>query len=315
MQQVKTSYERILKMASDMTMKRKVSQEVSVMVVNAFTYNGEGGNPAGVVLNADEYSQAEKQEIARLAGYPETAFVSQSDVADRNLEFFTPNKQIAHCGHATVGTFCYLNQIGEVNKRTVTRESVDGVLDVILEDDMAFMEQKPAFINEVSDQVIKDVMASLSLQVSDLKDEFRPAICNSGVSFMIIPLKDIDSLKRIETDLKAINEISEAHDIIGFYAYAMDAVDDGHDVTTRMFAPRYAIPEEPATGMAAGILSYYLNEQVGYTADQIVIEQGYFMDLPSKSEIIVKLIREDGKLKKVMAGGRAKLVTERYIVL
>ncbi len=281
--------------------------QVSVMVVNAFTYQGEGGNPAGVVLNADEYSQVEKQEIARLAGFPETAFVSRSEVADRKLEFFTPNKQIAHCGHATVATFSYLNQIGEITSRNSSKETIDGNRDIILENGMAFMEQKPEFFKKLDDDKISDVMASLSLKVDDLMDGNPPMISNTGVSFIIIPLKSQEALKNIKTDLDVINAISEEFDLIGFYAFSTDVVDEGHDITARMFAPRYAIPEEPATGMAAGNLGYFLYEQMNYNADQIVIEQGYFMDKPSKSEIIVRLNEKGGKLHNIMAGGTAKV--------
>ena len=61
---------------------------IEVNLVNSFTYNGKGGNPAGVVLNADRFSSEQKQRIAKEAGFPETAFVSSSEVADYKLEFF-----------------------------------------------------------------------------------------------------------------------------------------------------------------------------------------------------------------------------------
>jgi PhzF family phenazine biosynthesis protein len=81
-------------------------------VVNAFVDNGRGGNPAGVVLNAERFSQAQKQAIAAKVGLSETAFVSPSRTADFKLEFFTPTRQIPHCGHATIATFSSLVQLG-----------------------------------------------------------------------------------------------------------------------------------------------------------------------------------------------------------
>jgi PhzF family phenazine biosynthesis protein len=71
-----------------------------VLIVNAFTHQGKGGNPADVVLNADELTQLQKQEIAKQVGLSETAFISSSDKARHTLEFFTPNAQVALCGHA-----------------------------------------------------------------------------------------------------------------------------------------------------------------------------------------------------------------------
>jgi PhzF family phenazine biosynthesis protein len=285
----------------------EVATLVSVMVVNAFTFNGAGGNPAGVVLDADQYNQEQKQEIARLAGYAETAFVSRSDIADRKLEFFTPNRQIAHCGHATVATFSYLAQTGELTKRHASKETIDGTRDIILQDGMAFMEQNPQFYAELDDAEVLQVMASLSLSLDDLKPGYRPMVSNTGNSFIVIPLKNNHALRAITTDLDAINRISEQFDLIGYYAFTTDPVDQGHDIAARMFAPRYAIPEEAATGMAAGSLTAYLYDHMDFKVPQIVIEQGYFMAQPSKSEIIVNLITTGEKLTRIMAGGRANI--------
>ena len=41
----------------------------------AFTLGGEGGNPAGVVLDAGDLDDAEMQRIAAEVGYSETAFL------------------------------------------------------------------------------------------------------------------------------------------------------------------------------------------------------------------------------------------------
>ncbi|MFZ6009121.1 MAG: PhzF family phenazine biosynthesis isomerase, partial [Bacteroidota bacterium] len=80
-------------------------KEVTIKIINAFSIQGTGGNPAGVVLNADNLSPAEKQRVAAATGLSETAFVSRSNQADFKLDFFTPVRQIAHCGHATIATF------------------------------------------------------------------------------------------------------------------------------------------------------------------------------------------------------------------
>jgi PhzF family phenazine biosynthesis protein len=49
---------------------------IELQVIHAFSMNSEGGNPAGVVFQADELSNQTKQAIATKAGFPETAFVS-----------------------------------------------------------------------------------------------------------------------------------------------------------------------------------------------------------------------------------------------
>ncbi|WP_262503026.1 PhzF family phenazine biosynthesis protein [Polaribacter glomeratus] len=65
---------------------------VKVQILNAFAENGKGGNPAGVVLNANDLSNKDKLEISKKVGLSETAFVSKSKTEDFKLDFFTPNK-------------------------------------------------------------------------------------------------------------------------------------------------------------------------------------------------------------------------------
>jgi PhzF family phenazine biosynthesis protein len=60
---------------------------VQVQIVNAFTDNGLGGNPAGVVVDANELSSQQKLSVASKTGLSETAFVSSSSSAAIKLEF------------------------------------------------------------------------------------------------------------------------------------------------------------------------------------------------------------------------------------
>ena len=86
--------------------------QIHVKIVAAFVEDNKGGNPAGVVLDADHLTRDQKINIAARVGLSETAFVSRSDQSDFKLDFFTPSWQIAHCGHATIATFAYLQQAG-----------------------------------------------------------------------------------------------------------------------------------------------------------------------------------------------------------
>jgi PhzF family phenazine biosynthesis protein len=106
--------------------------KVDVQVLHAFTEQEEGGNPAGLVLEAQRFSQTKKQIIAAQAGMSETAFLSPSKSADFKLEFFTPTRQIAHCGHATIATFVYLVQQGLVSGTHTSKETIDGRREIYL---------------------------------------------------------------------------------------------------------------------------------------------------------------------------------------
>lgn len=82
----------------------------TIYVVDAFTTKPNTGNRAGVVLDADQLTTQEMQDIAAFAGYSETAFVlSPKDPShDIHVRYFTPTDEVPICGHATIATHFYV---------------------------------------------------------------------------------------------------------------------------------------------------------------------------------------------------------------
>ncbi len=281
-------------------------------IVNAFVDGKTGGNPAGVILDADDLSRGQKLEIASKIGLSETAFVSSSKIADFKLDFFTPTKQIAHCGHATIATFVYLRELGRVTKSRTSKETIDGKREIFFDGGMAFMEQVSPNYSKVNNEE-KEILSSLALSSSDLMNGFSPAIVNTGNAFLIVPLKNENAVALVKPDFEAITQLSGRYDLIGYYVFSGDAKDQRRDAGTRMFAPRYGIVEESATGMAAGPLACFLYDKMGLTKDVFLIEQGHFMKPPSPSVITVKLDLEDEKITGLIAGGKAKVMKSLII--
>ena len=50
--------------------------DIEVQIVNAFIDGATGGNPAGVVIDANALDAAQKLKVAEQTGLSETAFVS-----------------------------------------------------------------------------------------------------------------------------------------------------------------------------------------------------------------------------------------------
>ncbi len=275
---------------------------ITVHIVHAFDIQGQGGNPAGVVLDADGLTPGEKQEIAKHVGLPETAFVSKSSLADFKLDFFTPSKQIAHCGHATVATFSLLRKKGLISGNQSSKETIDGTRKIHFEGDMAFMEQtRPVF---TCLEIIEDrVFDALGITRNDLADGLVPMKVSTGNAFVVIPLRSVDQLAKLVPNFNAINELSQHLGLIGLYPFVLSH-DGIVDARSRMFAPYYGIAEEAATGMAAGPLACYLYTQVR-PKDHFVIKQGEFMKEPSPSLIHVQLNLVDGNINNLFAGGTA----------
>ncbi|MBQ1162814.1 PhzF family phenazine biosynthesis isomerase, partial [Streptomyces sp. A73] len=80
--------------------------DADILRYTAFTSDPDGGNPAGVVLDATRLDEQQMLAIAAEVGYSETAFITARDEQQRRftLRYFSPLAEVAFCGHATVAT-------------------------------------------------------------------------------------------------------------------------------------------------------------------------------------------------------------------
>ena len=77
-------------------------------IVDAFTSESFGGNPAGVVLLERGQSFPPEVLMTKVAAelrYSETAFVQPCGDGHFTLRYFTPTGEVDLCGHATIAAF------------------------------------------------------------------------------------------------------------------------------------------------------------------------------------------------------------------
>ncbi|HCO24360.1 MAG TPA: PhzF family phenazine biosynthesis protein [Gimesia maris] len=287
--------------------------KITVPVVNAFIDGDKGGNPAGVLLNAQVYSHEERLKIAAAVGLSETAFVSPSTKADFKMDFYTPTMQITHCGHATIAAFSYLSQQGLIANNHTSKETIDGRRAIVMDGEMSYMEQNSPEYTTLNKKERNSVYVSLGVVATMLDSSFEPCIVNTGNSFLLAGFNSKEEVKSVKPDLDLIAQFSEEHDLIGYYIFSRDTFKEGRDACTRMFAPRYGITEESATGMAAGPLGCLLHNKLESENECFIIEQGYSMEPLSPSVITVNLNINDGAISGLMVGGKAMVSGQREI--
>ena len=173
------------------------------------------------------------------------------------------------------------------------------------------MEQVAPSYNNVEGE-LSEILASLNLTKTDLMQGHLPAIVNTGNSFLIVPVASNNILKGIQANMIRIREYSEKHTLIGYYIFCLSS-EESVNASTRMFAPRYGIDEESATGMAAGPLACYLFDKDFTEETELTIKQGEYMTVPSPSLIHVNFMLENEKIKKLYVGGDAFVSEERII--
>lgn len=276
--------------------------KIKAFKLNSFAKKSGGGNPAGIVLEADFLSDEEMKRIAEKLGFSETAFISKSNLADFKLRFFTPNDEVNLCGHATVGSYFTLFKQGIIASGVYTQEVKAGILEIeVNQNGIVTMEQNcPTYYDILNNE---EIASSLSIGTNEIIEELPIQIVSTGLKDIIIPVKSLDIINKISPNLDRIKHISKKYGVIGYHVFTLETLHNA-SAHCRNFAPLYGINEESATGTSNGALACYLYKY-GEVKDMenIVMEQGYSMNRPS--EIHVKLSSENDKIKKVMVGGKA----------
>ena len=271
---------------------------VDVYLIQAFSISGQGGNLAGVVLQADTLTDVQKQSIAKQVGVSETAFVSQSDSADFQLSFFTPTVEVDFCGHATLSAFWLLRHLQCIPAGHYKQETKAGILAVEItpNGDVLMNQSLPVWLAEFS---AEEIAPMLGVQPTLIAQAGLPIqAVSTGLVDIIVPIP-FGFLDSLVVDMEAISHFCQQQHCVGFHVFELNPPESFYTASCRNFAPAVGISEESATGSSSGALACYLNRHFGY--QQAVFEQGRAMNMPSC--LLTQLSLEDGVLKQVKVGG------------
>ena len=259
---------------------------IEVNLVSSFTVSGKGGNPAGVVFNADVLTNAQKLKIAQAVGYSETAFVSNDEEADYEVSFFTTTGEVDFCGHATLATFSTLHQKGILTSGAYVQRTKAGMLAVSIapNGNVVMDQQLPQKIDSFSYQEIANV---IGIEKSILESTQLPIeIISTGLPDVIIPVPN-GYLDVIEPNDALIADFCKKNQVVGFHVFELCKKESDITASCRNFAPLFGISEESATGSASGALACYLAEHLTL-GSEYVFEQGRAMKCTSLITASVK---------------------------
>lgn len=276
-----------------------------IYTLNAFANIKAGGNPAAVMLDADNLNKKQMQEIARKIGFSETAFIEESKKASFKIDFFTPNKQVDICGHATIAAFTLLRDKKIISAGKYTQETLAGVLAINVEENAVFMQQNlPQYYNAPT---VEEIAASLNIATGEINRQIPMQIVSTGLKDIMVPIKKLDTLLKLQPDFEQIKKISSTYDCIGMHVFSLETLYNSN-AHCRNFAPLYEIYEEAATGTSNGALACYLYDNEIFPKKDFInlkFEQGEVLNRPA--EIFVKLEAENKCIKNVFVGGNAQM--------
>jgi PhzF family phenazine biosynthesis protein len=274
-------------------------------IVDAFTDKPFGGNPAGVVLlESDTFPKEELMlKIAAELRFSETVFVRRHSAQEFTLRYFTPKAEVDLCGHATIASFSLMYQKGLAFGECFCH-TLAGDLYVETGEKVLMQMAKPRVVAAIADT--EEIYQALG--VKDYRPTMPVQIVSTGLTDLMIPLPDVDTLQSLQPNMEAVSAITKQYDAVSFHVFAFN--NDEYTAHVRDFAPLYDIPEESATGTANASLTYYL-QQCGCLGNEAecAFMQGEAMGRPS---LIATRIQADGN---IFVGGTAAIVAEGVFMI
>ena len=273
-------------------------------IIDAFTDQPFGGNPAGVVLlDSDTFPKEELMlQIAAELRYSETAFIRRHSAQEFTIRYFTPKAEVDLCGHATIASFFMLHQKGLASGQCLCHTHA-GDLHIEVGNKVMMQMATPRIVSTLTET--EEIYRALG--VKDYHPTMPVQIVSAGLPDLMIPLPDVVTLQALQPDMQAVSDITKRHKAVSFHVFAFG--NDGYTAHVRDFAPLYDIPEESATGTANASLTYYLQQCgcLGKEAECSFI-QGEAMGRPS---VVATKIQANGN---IFVGGTAAVVAEGVLM-
>ncbi len=276
-------------------------------VVDAFSSDIFSGNQAGVVLLDGDTPFPDEGLMQALAGelkHSETAFVRQLGEDRVHIRYFTPTGEVELCGHATIASFSVLRELGLLSDGSFTLVTAAGEQTVRLEDGKVFLTIRPVrILRELTQQEEAEVLAAYGLGQEHSWPGLRAALVNSGLTDILLPVRDREVLLSAVQNEKAVSDLSRRKDAVGVHMFCPG---EG-EIAARCsnFAPLWGIPEECATGTAnAGLTAYLVSRGVLSAQGEHLMVQGEHMN--RCSQIRTRSVGNDA----VEVGGTAVISME-----
>jgi len=267
-------------------------------VCDVFTCEPLQGNQLGVFIDGRPFGPAQMQRLARELNVAETVFLfPPAEGGDVRVRIFTPATELPFAGHPVLGTAFVVAAALGID--SVTLETGAGLVPIALERDgdrLVFGRMRQPIPTWEPYERAGELLAALGAEEFQLPVE----LYRNGPPHVYVQLASEEAVAAVRPDLAALADLEVA---VNCFAGR------GRGWKTRMFYPSAGIPEDPATGSAAGPLAIHLarHGRIGF-GEQIEIRQGAEIGRPSV--LYATVTGEGDRIDSVEVGGAALIVAE-----
>ncbi len=274
------------------------------VLLDVFTDAPLQGNQLAVFTDAQDISAQRMQQLARELNLSETVFLLPgAHGADARVRIFTPLVELPFAGHPVLGAAIVL--AAQLGRAAVTLETGEGPVPVTLSgggDDAPAGSMSQPIPSWSPFERRRELLGALGVDGSSLPIE----VYNNGPRHVLVSLADETAVSELAPDMRSLAELGEL--LVSCFAGA------GSQWKTRMFAPGLGVPEDPATGSAAGPLAVHLARHARIDFGQeIEIRQGAEISRPSL--LRARADGSAGRIERVQVGGSARIVARGQFAL
>lgn len=278
-------------------------------VVDVFAEYKYAGNQLAVFLEGSGFDSEEMQLIARETNFSETTFIMsrRAEQGAFNVRIFSLDEELPFAGHPTLGTAYIIQReiLKEEVPQIVLRLPV-GLIPVELTyregalRELFMQQRQPAYGAVIEPPALAAV---LNIDAAEIDSRFPIQEVSTGLPFIIIPLKSLQVLREIKVNIERFIEFVENREAKSLYLFCPETYHEHNDLNARMFDYYHGLPEDPATGSAAGCLAAYLvkHRYCGDSAIDLRLEQGCEIGRPS---LILIRAADRGPEMEIKVGGR-----------
>ncbi len=268
------------------------------LIADVFTSKPLEGNPLGVFLDGRGLETERMRRTARELNLSETVFFlppEEPEKSDARVRIFTPATELPFAGHPVLGSAFVLAEL--LGKASVRLETLSGIIPVEVDAHNAYGEMEQPIPAAEAVERADDLLDALNAL-----DATRAGLAvyayRNGPRHAYVEFPTAQEVASLKPDLGRL-----AGHPMGISCFAGEGV----SWKTRCFVPHLGVPEDPATGSAAGPLAFHLvRHGKAPMGEQIEISQGAEIGRPSR--LYARVTGTDDTIEHVYVGGSAIVV-------
>ncbi len=287
--------------------------------LDAFATATSSGNPAAALYleSLDVLTEGEMLRVAReLKGFvSEVGFVAPLAPAAFRLRYFSSEKEVEFCGHATIAIVHdlvthdpELAACAEI--RLHTNKDILPVESRVASEDAVYV-HAPAPVFGENRIDVPEVCQALNIAESAVDSTVEIGVVNAGNQTLCLPLRTLEDVVGAAPDLRTLAAFCERRRLDVITVFTSQVAQAANRLRTRVFAAPFGYLEDPATGSGNAALGYHLYRCGRWDGAPILIEQNADVIRPNIVRLASRADAQRG-IRVVFGGGAVLRIEGRY---